>query len=119
MIPAILAPFKGLLIKGAIGLAAFAVVGLLLWRNNYLDEQRALAEQQLIILQDAYNDTVDQYESQLDAMENVAQEQATRAASTAVIKEEIRDSTDAEDGPVAPVLQRTLDRLRERAGSTD
>jgi hypothetical protein len=42
-----------------------------------------------------------------------------RAASFRELREEVADAPEADDGPVAPVLARTLERLRERATGED
>ena len=52
-----------------------------------------------------------------EALRREAAAARERVKIVTVIKKEIADAPAADDGPVAPVLDRALDRLRERQGS--
>jgi hypothetical protein len=121
---------KGL---GFLGLAGFSPVKLILISLSvvtalsvgfgYIQTKRLnarvaeihLAKAQVVELQATLAETKKQHERAMKAIAEVQAANDKRDVSSDKIKEEIHNVPASDDGPVAPVLGRALDRVRERA----
>jgi len=106
-----------------------AILGLAYWswssrgaEIDRLERESAVKTVQLNVMQQtldenraAFEDERKRFKTTLDELQAATRTAETRANHLNQIR---RDTRDAEDGPVAPVLARTLDGLREaRAGN--
>lgn len=107
---------KSLAAKAALVAGAAALVLFLLWRNETLSHQRDVALSQVAELQLVMEFQQQSYADALEQIEALALQNAVRATSSRKIREEAVGAPTDDDGTVAPVLRRVLDRLRERAG---
>lgn len=112
----------------AIGLAAVAVLGLWLY-VSHLQSRAERAEQEAARLSEnletatrvavANAQAVEQAKQEaartIAALERERDAMAERGERVRIIYKEIAHAPESDDGPVAPVLARTLDRLRDPA----
>lgn len=109
----------------AIGLAVAAALGLW-WYVDHLQGRAEAAEARAIRLEVGLNEAVADASANAQAFEQLKVDNertiaavererdslSRRAARVRVIVKEIERAPDSDDGPVAPVLRRALDRLR-------
>lgn len=107
-------------------LAAVAAVGWLWWsRGEALEDaaryrsQAAQAREAAQANADALDALRDAHRRALEQVEAATEARRERERELQSSLEEVRHAPDEDDGPIAPVLGRALERLRERSGSAD
>lgn len=106
--------------------AAVSVIALLgvWWYVNSITKERdrlrvELTQERLVneSNQRTIKRLIDTYERQMDALEQDREAAIARAAEARNLTMEIESAPETDDAPVAPVLARLLDRLREASNN--